>query len=197
MRTQKDFCPNCGEEREIENVEKSEVVQVRGESYSVRCRFGRCLACGEEFFERGVHGDPLAMAYALYRTKHGFAQPEEILAFREKHGLSQRELGALLGWGAVTLSRYENGALQDEAHDRALQLAMIPGNLLLLMEKSPGIVASQTASMIRERIRQGRNREPNIHWKPRLRKPSPKFVPVRRASQSQRRASRKDTSPAA
>ena len=55
-------------------------------------------------------------------------QPEDIREFRRRQGLSQKELSDPLGWGAVTLSRYENDALQSEAHERALRLAMQPRN---------------------------------------------------------------------
>jgi hypothetical protein len=46
-------------------------------------------------------------------------------------------MNRLLGWGGATLSRYENGALQDETHEKALRLAMEPRNLLKLIEQTP------------------------------------------------------------
>jgi hypothetical protein len=48
-----------------------------------------------------------------------------------------------LGWGAVTLSRYENGALQDEAHDKTLHLAMLPENLIRLLEAAPTLFTAE------------------------------------------------------
>ena len=63
--------------------------------------------------------------------------PPEIKAFRKRYGLTQGELSKLLGWGPVTLSRYENGALQDEVHDKMLRLAMNPENLMRLVEDTP------------------------------------------------------------
>jgi len=41
--------------------------------------------------------------------------PYEIRELRKRYGLTQKELSLLLGWGSVTMSRYENGALQDVA----------------------------------------------------------------------------------
>jgi hypothetical protein len=38
------------------------------------------------------------------------------------------------------LSRYENGALQDETHEKALRLAMEPRNLLTLINKTPDAI---------------------------------------------------------
>jgi transcriptional regulator with XRE-family HTH domain len=65
-------------------------------------------------------------------------QPEDIIQIRKAYDLTQKELASLLGWGEVTLSRYENGALQDLAHDKMLHLAKQPENLLALIEQFPG-----------------------------------------------------------
>ncbi len=53
------------------------------------------------------------------------------------------------GWGAVTLSRYENGALQAEAHEKAFRLAMESHNLLRLLEEtSEGDIAEDKKARI-------------------------------------------------
>jgi len=61
-------------------------------------------------------------------------QPEDIKELRKQFGLTQIEFSKLLGWGVASLSRYENGALQDEGHDRYLQLLKNPENLFKLIE---------------------------------------------------------------
>jgi transcriptional regulator with XRE-family HTH domain len=75
-------------------------------------------------------------------------QPEEIRNWRKGYGLTQKELSSLLGWGEVSLSRYENGALQDEAHEKLLRLAMEPHNLLKLINDTPSALKDEK----RERI---------------------------------------------
>ncbi|MEW6046801.1 MAG: helix-turn-helix domain-containing protein [Bacillota bacterium] len=40
---------------------------------------------------------------------------------REKYGPSQQQLAKLLGWGRVTVQRYEKGSLQDIARDLLLR----------------------------------------------------------------------------
>src|SRR3990167_669258 len=134
----KGICPNCEKETEIELVKTKEEIQVRGEIIEVEVEYYKCLGCGEEFDDPRSNDDPLDKAYREYRRRHGMLQPEEIRVFRKRYGLTQNELSSLLGWGGATLSRYENGALQDEAHERVLRLAMEPHNLLKLMEKTEG-----------------------------------------------------------
>ena len=45
----------------------------------------------------------------------GFLQPEEIEKIRKQYGLSQKNFARLLGWGDITIHRYESGAIQDDA----------------------------------------------------------------------------------
>lgn len=126
------ICPSCEKETPIETVEGQETINVRGEKVRMRVEFYRCKTCGSEF-ENTRGPDALESAYRTYRVRHGMLQPEAIRDWRKSHGLTQRELNALLGWGGATLSRYENGALQDDAHEKIMRLAMEPHNLLKLI----------------------------------------------------------------
>ena len=46
--------------------------------------------------------------------------PEEIKKIREQYGLSQRSFARLLNWGDKTICQYENGSIQDRAHNSLL-----------------------------------------------------------------------------
>ena len=120
------YCPTCETERKVERVRAREKVKVRGEEIEVDVLYWRCLTCGEEFEGPGGTHDDVAQAFRLYRAKSGLMQPGEIKALREDYGLTQGELAQILGFGAVTLSRYENGMLQTAAHDRMLQMVRDP-----------------------------------------------------------------------
>ena len=147
------ICPNCEKETELEVVRATEEIEIRGESVSVDVEYCRCLVCGEEFEDPRSGDDPLDRAYREYRRRHGMMQPEEIQAVRKKYGLTQGEMSRLLGWGAVTLSRYENGALQNEAHEKILRLAMDPRNLLKLIEEKPCALTEKKRDHLAEQLR--------------------------------------------
>ena len=148
----KDICPYCEEKRELELISAKEKIEVRGESIEVDAGYYKCKTCGGEFDDPKSEHDPLEKAYGVYRGRHELLQPEEIKNFRKRYGLTQNELSRLLGWGLVTLSRYENGALQDEAHDKILRLAMEPSNLLSLIEKTPEALSDQKRQRIIEEL---------------------------------------------
>jgi DNA-binding transcriptional regulator YiaG len=71
----------------------------------------------------------LRTAYDKYRLNHHIISPTEIRSMRESYGLSQRSLGTLLGWGEITIHRYENGSLPDDAHNQVLRFIQDPFNM--------------------------------------------------------------------
>jgi len=144
----KGICPVCEKETELEFVNRMEDIAVRGENIPVRVEYFKCKECGSEFEDPQSTYDPLETAYREYRVRHDLIQPEEIKQFRERFGLTQLELSNLLGWGGATLSRYENGALQDEAHNTMLNLAMQPENLLDLIEEKPSVLSDEKRQRI-------------------------------------------------
>ena len=150
----KGICPTCEAERDLRVIDGSEDVTVRGERFRVPVHYLKCQDCGTEFADPALPYDPLDVAYREYRKQHGLLQPEEIRDFRKSLDLSQRELADLLGWGGATLSRYENGALQDAAHDRQLRLAMEPAGLLRLVERDSQALPEETNRRLSERLRQ-------------------------------------------
>lgn len=149
----KGICPNCEKETELELVRRLEDVNVRGEAIKVEVTYYKCENCGEEFEDPHSDEDPLDKAYREYRRRHGMMQPEEVRDFRKRFGLTQNEMSRLLGWGGATLSRYENGALQDETHEKALHLAMDPRNLLKLIEESPDALPKEKRDRLINELR--------------------------------------------
>jgi len=136
-------CPFCEEEDRIKLVRTTRTFQIRGEPVEVDFEVSKCTECGEEFINPKSQRDPLAEAYRMYRKTHNMLQPEQIKELRKRYGMTQGELTRILGWGAVTLSRYENGALQDVTHDRQLKLVRDPKNLLDLIQENPEALGSQ------------------------------------------------------
>lgn len=115
------FCPNCDELREVSREHRVETHHVRGEPIEVEAEVVVCSVCREAISDPELDEQTLGKVYDIYRDRHGLLHPQDIKRIRERYGLSQRSLARLLGWGEVTIQRYENGALQDEAHDEMLR----------------------------------------------------------------------------
>jgi putative zinc finger/helix-turn-helix YgiT family protein len=124
------FCPNCEKITPLELVKKEEEFKVHGESIMVEVDYYHCLDCGEDFDSSKSAIDPFEVAYREYRSRKGMLQPEEIREIRTRLGLTQKEFSDLIGIGIATVNRYENGALQSEAHDHAIRLVLEPRYLL-------------------------------------------------------------------
>jgi putative zinc finger/helix-turn-helix YgiT family protein len=114
-------------EREIE-------LPVKGEPTKIKAKVRICDECGGECYDEELENALFKDAYDLYRQRHNIVSPEEIRAIREKYGLSQRGLAALLGWGEVTIHRYEGGSIADEAHNQLLHLLKYPENMLRIAQ---------------------------------------------------------------
>lgn len=148
----KGICPFCEEERVLEHITEPEKINVRGELIEVESQHLKCLSCGNTFDDPQSEFDPLVLAYREYRKRHGLTQPDEIRQFRKRYGLTQSELSAILGWGIATLNRYENGALQDEAHEKTLRLAMKPEIFLRLIEDTPSALSEKKRKRLNEEL---------------------------------------------
>ena len=124
-----DYCEVCGREVETKIITRREIFNVCGEDIEVEAQVMVCAECGEELFNEELDSATLINAYNEYRRRHKLLLPEEIRKIREQYGLSQRSFAKLLNWGDKTIRRYENGAVQDRAHNSLLLFLRDPENM--------------------------------------------------------------------
>jgi putative zinc finger/helix-turn-helix YgiT family protein len=110
--------------------------------------------CGEDLYDKELDGENLRVAYDLYRQKHNVLTPAEIREMREGYDLSQRGLGTLLGWGEITIHRYENGNIPDEAHNQMLTLIRDPFVMERILENSGQRLHAAARQRLGKRLRE-------------------------------------------
>lgn len=115
-------CPVCEFERDLSYREITEVLKVRGEDINVTSRVHYCPEGEHYFYDVADEEEKFQNAYKEYRRRKGLLQPDEIEKIRNQYGLSQKNFARLLGWGDITIHRYESGAIQDDAHNDVLVL---------------------------------------------------------------------------
>lgn len=125
----KKYCDECGREVDTKVITKKEVYNVCKEPIEVDAKVLVCSECGEEFYCEKLDNETLKNAYDEYRRRHKLLQPEEIKKIRTQYGLSQRAFAKLLNWGDKTIFRYENGSVQDKAHNSLLLFLRDPQNM--------------------------------------------------------------------
>jgi len=146
------LCPGCEEYTEATLGVEKEVYHVRGEPIEIEAEVVVCQKCGNKIFDEKRDSRNLEKAYSHYRTKHNLLPPDEIRTIREKYGLSQRALSRLLGWGEITIHRYESGAIQDNVHDSTLRLIEDPQNMQKFFKANRNKLPSYVVSRLEKRI---------------------------------------------
>lgn len=124
-----EYCEVCGKEVETKIITRQETFKVCGEDITIDAQVLVCAECGEELFCEELDSATLVNAYNEYRRKHKLLLPDEIKKIREQYGLSQRSFAKLLNWGDKTICRYENGSVQDKAHNSLLLFLREPENM--------------------------------------------------------------------
>lgn len=148
------FCEECGKEVETRVVTKQESYSVCGENIEVDAEVLICAECGEEFFCEELDGKTLNNAYDKYRRKHKLLFPKEIKDIREQYGLSQRGFAKLLNWGDKTIYRYENGSIQDKAHNSLLLFLREPENMKTYITENEIILDDKQKKRLGETVEQ-------------------------------------------
>lgn len=145
----KKYCDECGKEVETKIITKKETYTICGESIEVDAQILVCADCGEEFYCEELDNATLIHAYNEFRKRHKLLLPEEITKIREQYGLSQRSFAKLLNWGDKTICRYENGSIQDKAHNSLLLFLREPENMrTYLTENETALNARQLSKLL-------------------------------------------------
>ena len=116
------FCPNCDEIIETKIIEKEETLSVKGKLITCTALVRVCAHCGEEIVDEDLDGVTLRRFYDAYRESEKLLTSADIRNIRSKYKLSQASFSKLLGFGEKTITRYENGAIQDVCHDNLIRL---------------------------------------------------------------------------
>jgi len=146
------FCENCGKEQKaiIKEIEKEFVV--KDETIKARITVCECRECHKEIWEEVLEKENEAKVFSLYRKKVGLLSSEQIKAIREGYGLSQKMFSILLGFGAKTITRYENNSVQDESHNLLMKLMNDPVCFLKVWEERKHVFSTREISLIQEKV---------------------------------------------
>ncbi|MBN2753593.1 MAG: DUF4065 domain-containing protein [Candidatus Goldbacteria bacterium] len=128
------LCPECGKLTVPKIITAEREVIIRGEKITVISDMPKCTCCGSELLMKSEGRDSYTLAYDIYRKKHNLLTAEEIITIRKKYELSPKPFSLLLGWGELTIYKYEKGALQDDAHDEVLKFVNDPENMKMIYD---------------------------------------------------------------
>lgn len=151
------FCPYCDAERNGFVKQVEEVYPVKGEDVAITANVCTCECCGNDIWNEELDADNLLRAFDVYRKRHGLLSAAEIREIRNRYGLSQTAFARILGFGDKTITRYENGSIQDAAQNNLIELMKDENNFRQLLEKNQDKISVQdyvSAVMRLEELRQ-------------------------------------------
>ena len=115
------YCPYCKKEVEYK-IEKRELKEFRGIEVNTFENVAICNECNQDLYVNKIEDENNERIYKIYREKANIIKAEDIVKLREKYYISQRELTAILGFGKMTINRYERGGLPTKSQSDYIKL---------------------------------------------------------------------------
>ena len=115
------YCPYCKKEVEYK-IEKRDVKEFRGIEINSYENVAICKECHQDLYVNEIEEKNNQRIYELYREKANIIKPQDIVQLREKYDISQRELTAILGFGKMTINRYERGGVPTKSQSDYIKL---------------------------------------------------------------------------
>jgi putative zinc finger/helix-turn-helix YgiT family protein len=119
-------CPICNKVHSLEMRKRLTQCLVKGEVVDYEEVYYLCTLSDEEeneFVPSGIMDENLLRARDAYRTKKGLLTSNEIATIRGFYEISQSDFSTLLGWGEITVTRYESKTIQDETYNNIMNMA--------------------------------------------------------------------------
>ena len=121
------YCPYCKKEVEYK-VEKRDLKEFRGIEINTYENVAVCKECHQDLYVNEIEEKNNERIYELYREKANIIKPQDIIDLREKYDISQRELTAILGFGKMTINRYERGGVPTKSQSDYIKLLIDNGD---------------------------------------------------------------------
>lgn len=122
------YCAKCDEKVNY-SVRREIIKEYKGYEVNVTEKIGMCDTCKSDLYIPEFESENFKNLYERYRELADILKPEEIIKFRDKYGISQRELTSILNWGKMTINRYERGAIPSQSHNDFLKLIISNENI--------------------------------------------------------------------
>ena len=149
------FCPACMKDTDVHIEDRRETLPVRGEDIEVDARVAVCSVCGDDVWldesrtRRLPSRSPSTAAGIICCSRKRWSA-----SAGSGGSASGRSHSSSAGANKSTLHRYENGSLQDGAHDAQLRMAERPENVRTLLESNGDRLTLRQRDAVTRRLEQ-------------------------------------------
>lgn len=115
------YCPYCKKEVEY-RIERRDIKEFKGIEVNTFENVAICNECNEDLYVNEIENENNERIFKIYRKIANIITPQDIVNLRNKYDISQRELTAILGFGKMTINRYERGGLPSKSQSDYIRL---------------------------------------------------------------------------
>lgn len=177
------YCPYCKKEVEY-RIEKRDLKEFRGIEISTFENVAICKECNQDLYVNEIENENNERIYEIYRSKANIIKAEDVINLRAKYDISQRELTSILGFGKMTINRYERGWVPTKSQSDYIKLLIENDdkfiekvkeayeknninektyNKIISEEVEKGISKKEVQNNIRRYLKSVLNRKPDIY----------------------------------
>ncbi|MBR4377513.1 MAG: type II toxin-antitoxin system MqsA family antitoxin [Bacilli bacterium] len=121
MKKEKAYCQSCDKDVEYFTKESIREGTIRGVTFKYPYIEAYCVSCNERVFPNSIGKLNWINELDEFKKTVGLLTSHEIIEIRKKLHLTQQGLAELMGCGLKTITRYENGAIQDKVFDNFIR----------------------------------------------------------------------------
>lgn len=133
-------------------VYEPDTVEYRGEKYDCIYVSFRDDESGESFTTTESDSVWFNQVTNQYREQHGIPYRDEIVALRERYGVSAAKMSLILGFGTNQYRMYEDGEVPSESNGKMIRTAANPKVFLDLVRGSRHLLSEKEYDRIRSRV---------------------------------------------
>ena len=122
--------------KEMKRVYEKRTWNFRGEQYEYEHIAWLCEDCGEQFTDDESDTAGFVKVTKHYRAKYGIPYTDEIIAVRQRYGISAAKMSLILGVGINQYRLYEQGEVPSVSNGRMIRSIMNPKVMLEMVESS-------------------------------------------------------------
>jgi putative zinc finger/helix-turn-helix YgiT family protein len=110
----KAYCSKCEQKQHYFIRQEDMTRKIKENSYTLNVKVAHCAVCDEEVYISEISDQTQQTFFNAYRLDHQLLTVDEMINIRKTIGLNQRDFSRLLGFGEITISRYELGSLPNK-----------------------------------------------------------------------------------
>ena len=122
--------------KEMKRVYEKRTWNFRGEQYEYEHTAWLCEDSGEQFTDDESDTAGFVQVTNQYRAKYGIPYTDEIIAVRQRYGISAAKMSLILGIGINQYRLYEQGEVPSVSNGRMVRSIMNPKVMLEMVESS-------------------------------------------------------------